>query len=239
LTPKPGTGIAYDPVAVYLSGRKARGKAGESTLTTSATAPAASRAALASIIPSTPLMSAHGTRTAAPRAHFGASASRAKPPASSIASTAADGAVADVHMRAVVTTRSRTMRTSLCTSAISGAAAADAAKAVPRPAVTADPLGDLAKNKTGLSTSAAPPDAADPFDYLVQAGAFRTSADADAQKAKLAMLGLDAKVSERDQAGRMVYRVRMGPFSDKNVAERIRVQLEANGIENTLVRVQR
>jgi cell division protein FtsN len=114
-----------------------------------------------------------------------------------------------------------------------------AAKAVPRPAVTADPLGDLAKNKTGLSTSAAPPDAADPFDYLVQAGAFRTSADADAQKAKLAMLGLDAKVSERDQAGRMVYRVRMGPFSDKNVAERIRVQLEANGIENTLVRVQR
>jgi len=119
------------------------------------------------------------------------------------------------------------------------AAAADAAKAVPRPAVTAEPLGDLAKNKTGLSTSAAPPDAADPFDYLVQAGAFRTSADADAQKAKLAMLGLDAKVSERDQAGRMVYRVRMGPFSDKNVAERIRVQLEANGIENTLVRVQR
>ena len=58
-------------------------------------------------------------------------------------------------------------------------------------------------------------------------------------KAKLAMLGLDAKVSERDQAGRMVYRVRMGPFSDKNVAERIRTQLESNGIENTLVRVQR
>ena len=118
-------------------------------------------------------------------------------------------------------------------------AAADAAKAVPRPAVTADPLGDLAKTKSGLSTPATPPDATDPFDYLVQAGAYRTSADADAQKAKLAMLGLDAKVSERDQAGRVVYRVRMGPFSDKNVAERIRLQLEANGIENTLVRVQR
>ena len=53
------------------------------------------------------------------------------------------------------------------------------------------------------------------------------------------MLGLDAKVSERDQAGRVVYRVRMGPFNDKNTAERIRTQLEANGIENTLVRVQR
>jgi cell division protein FtsN len=119
------------------------------------------------------------------------------------------------------------------------AAAADTAKPVPRPAVTADPLGDLAKTKSGLSTPATPPDATDPFDYLVQAGAYRTSADADAQKAKLAMLGLDAKVSERDQAGRVVYRVRMGPFNDKNTAERIRTQLEANGIENTLVRVQR
>ena len=112
----------------------------------------------------------------------------------------------------------------------------------PRPAVTADPLGDLAKTKSGLSTPAAPTaptDASDPFDYVVQAGAYRTSADADAQKAKLALMGLDAKVSERDQAGRVVYRVRLGPYSDKNVAERIRAQLENNGIDNTLVRVQR
>jgi cell division protein FtsN len=112
----------------------------------------------------------------------------------------------------------------------------------PRPAVTADPLGDLAKAKSGLSTPAtpaAPAETSDPFDYVVQAGAYRTSADADAQKAKLALLGLDAKVSERDQAGRVVYRVRLGPYSDKNVAERIRAQLENNGIDNTLVRVQR
>jgi cell division protein FtsN len=119
------------------------------------------------------------------------------------------------------------------------AAAADASKPVPRPTVTADPLGDLAKTKSGLSTSAAPPDPADPFDYIIQAGAYRTNADADAQQAKWAMLGLDAKISERDQSGRLVYRVRMGPFRDKNSAERIRLQLEANGIENILVRVQR
>ena len=120
--------------------------------------------------------------------------------------------------------------------------AADKTPAPPRPAVTADPLGDLAKAKSGLSTPAtptAPADASDPFDYVVQAGAFRTSADADAQKAKLALLGLDAKVSERDQTGRVVYRVRLGPYSDKNVAERVRAQLENNGIDNTLVRVQR
>ena len=112
-------------------------------------------------------------------------------------------------------------------------------KTEPRPAVTADPLGDLAKSKSGLSTPAANSASADPFDYVIQVGAYRTSNDADAQKAKLALMGLDAKVSERDQSGRLVYRVRMGPFSDKNAAERVRLQLEANGIENTLVRVQR
>lgn len=118
-------------------------------------------------------------------------------------------------------------------------AQADMAKPVPRPAVTADPLGDLAKSKSTLSTPAAPGSTSDPFDYVVQAGAYRTSADADAQKAKLALMGLDAKVSERDQAGRLVYRVRLGPFDDKNAAERVRAKLESSGIENTLVRVQR
>jgi cell division protein FtsN len=115
----------------------------------------------------------------------------------------------------------------------------ETAKSAPRPAVTADPLGDLAKAKSSLNTPSVPADASDPFDYVVQAGAYRTSADADAQKAKLAMLGLDAKVSERDQTGRLVYRVRLGPYSDKSTAERIRAQLENSGIDNTLVRVQR
>ncbi len=109
----------------------------------------------------------------------------------------------------------------------------------PRPAVTADPLGDLAKAKSGLSTPAANSASADPFDYVIQVGAYRTSTDADAQKAKLALMGLDAKVSERDQAGRTVFRVRLGPFADKAAAERIRTRLEGSGIENTLVRVQR
>ncbi len=116
---------------------------------------------------------------------------------------------------------------------------AETARSESRPAVTADPLGELVKSKSALSTPATGSNTSDPFDYVVQAGAYRTSADADAQKAKLAMMGLDAKVSERDQAGRMVYRVRLGPFDDKAAAERARAKLEASGIENTLVRVQR
>jgi cell division protein FtsN len=116
---------------------------------------------------------------------------------------------------------------------------AEAPKTEPRPAVTADPLGDLAKAKSGLSTPAASSASADPFDYVIQVGAYRSSSEADAQKAKLALMGLDAKVSERDQAGRTVFRVRLGPFADKVAAEKIRARLEGNGIDNTLVRVQR
>lgn len=108
-----------------------------------------------------------------------------------------------------------------------------------KPAVTADPSVDSAKAKSGLSTPAPTAAGADPFQYFVQVGAFRYATDADTQKAKLAMMGLDAKVSEREQGGRSVFRVRLGPYEDKAAAERIRSKLEANSMENTIVRVQR
>lgn len=115
--------------------------------------------------------------------------------------------------------------------------AKEAAKPEPKPAVTADPLGDLVKSKTVQATPA--PSASDPFTYFVQAGAFRSQAEADAQRAKLTMMGMDAKISEREQAGRQVYRVRLGPYDDKEVAERAKSKLDAGGIETALVRVQR
>jgi cell division protein FtsN len=98
-----------------------------------------------------------------------------------------------------------------------------------KPAVSADPLGDLAKAKAG----------ADPFNYFVQAGAFRTSEDAESQRAKLTLSGMDAKVSEREQSGRMVYRVRVGPFDRKEDAEKSKAKMDATGFETALVRVQR
>lgn len=109
-----------------------------------------------------------------------------------------------------------------------------------------DPLGDLARAKSkGVSTTTAATtaktdnDAADPFEYFVQAGAYRTPEDAEAQRAKLAMSGLQAKVTEREQSGRTVYRVRMGPYNKKDDAEKARTRLEDLGNESALVRVQR
>lgn len=99
---------------------------------------------------------------------------------------------------------------------------------------SADPLGDLAKVK-----SAEPkPVNTDPFIYFVQAGAYRSNDEAETQRAKTVMLGLDAKISERDQGGRTVYRVRVGPM-DKVEAERVRAKLEAAHIDSAMVRVQR
>lgn len=76
------------------------------------------------------------------------------------------------------------------------------------------------------------------FTYFVQAGAFARSEDAEQQRAKLAMMGLTAKVSERDQSGRTVYRVRLGPFESKDEADAAQAKLQAASIEAALVRVE-
>ena len=122
----------------------------------------------------------------------------------------------------------------------------------PAPAVTADPLATSVPAPAVPATAVTtPPPAAtpqpankapatnDPFTYFVQAGAFKSAADADAQKAKLSMMGIESKVSEREQAGRAIFRVRSGPFDDKDQAEKIKARLDANGMDAALVRVQR
>lgn len=108
-----------------------------------------------------------------------------------------------------------------------------------KPAVQADPLGDLAKSRAGLSTSAGASSTPEPFTYFIQVGAYRTAAEAEGQKARMALMGLDAKVSEREQAGRTVYRVRLGPFEDKASADRVHAKLDSANVENTIVRIQR
>lgn len=99
-----------------------------------------------------------------------------------------------------------------------------------------DPLGDLAAARSGTAPAAP---TAEAFTYFVQAGAFRTSDDADAQRARLQLMGVEARVTEREQAGRTVYRVRVGPFQNKDAADRVKDRLDGNGFDSALVRVQR
>lgn len=119
------------------------------------------------------------------------------------------------------------------------APAADASKAEFKPAVAADPLGDLVNAKAAAAKGAVAGHAAEPFVYFVQLGAFRTLEDAESQRAKLSLAGIETKTSEREQAGRTVYRVRMGPFDQQDDAEKAKARLEAAGQEVALVRVAR
>jgi cell division protein FtsN len=121
------------------------------------------------------------------------------------------------------------------------------------PAASADPLGDLANAQVKASeaktqaanaakavatSEAAAAPAADGYSYFVQAGAFRTQGDADAQRAKLAMLGWEARISEREQNGRPVFRVRVGPFAKRGDAEQLKQKFDGAGVDSALVRVQ-
>ena len=107
-------------------------------------------------------------------------------------------------------------------------------KAVEKPAEKA--AEKKAEPKAAASAAAA---TADPFMYFVQAGAYVKTEDAEQQRARLAMLGFSAKVLEREQSGRTVMRVRIGPLDNREEAEELQRKVEAAGIEANLVRVQR
>ena len=127
-------------------------------------------------------------------------------------------------------------------------AAADAPKAPPSakaagalPAPAAPPAPPAPPTPPTPKAAAAEPaaPATDPLQYFVQAGAFRAVEEAEQMRARLSLMGLQARVSEREQAGRVVFRVRLGPFDRREDAEKTGERLEAAGITAALVRVQR
>jgi cell division protein FtsN len=109
-----------------------------------------------------------------------------------------------------------------------------------------DPAAILAgQTPPATTTAAAPPAAkstkpgADPFTYFVQVGAYAKPEDAEQQRARVGMMGMTAKVSEREQSGRTMYRVRLGPYDRKEDADAVQERLAGNGVEAALVRVER
>ena len=80
---------------------------------------------------------------------------------------------------------------------------------------------------------------ADAFVYFLQIGAYTNAEEAEQQRAKLALSGLVARVTEREQAGRTVYRVRLGPFDKRDEADALQSRLTETNVESRLVRVER
>ena len=75
--------------------------------------------------------------------------------------------------------------------------------------------------------------------YFLQAGAFGSAGDADNQKAKLALLGFEARVEtvEVDGKGTM-HRVRLGPYGRLDDINRVRSTLASNGVDAALIRLK-
>lgn len=75
--------------------------------------------------------------------------------------------------------------------------------------------------------------------YFIQTGSFQNPADADTQKARLALLGLDASVEPTVLADKGTwYRVRVGPYTRIDELNRARQLLAQNGIEASLVKAK-
>ncbi|MDB5915802.1 MAG: cell division protein [Massilia sp.] len=75
--------------------------------------------------------------------------------------------------------------------------------------------------------------------YFLQAGAFREMSDAEATRAKLALLGFEATVSDRISDAGTLHRVRIGPYSQVEAMTRARAKLVDSGIDVAIVRNQR
>ena len=86
---------------------------------------------------------------------------------------------------------------------------------------------------TEASTPAATPGSeatADNTRYLLQAGAFQASGDAEAVKAKIALLGLSARVESAQVKDKTVYRVRMGPYGTAGELAEAKRKLSGGGL---------
>ena len=76
----------------------------------------------------------------------------------------------------------------------------------------------------------------DKYIYFLQTGAFRELADAESARAKLALIGFEARVSEKPSDTGNLYRVRIGPFNQLETMNQMRRKLSENSVDVAVVR---
>jgi cell division protein FtsN len=79
----------------------------------------------------------------------------------------------------------------------------------------------------------------DGYIYFLQAGAFREMADAESTRAKLALLGFEATISDRASDSGVLHRVRMGPYNQAEAMNKARAKLIDSGVDVAIVRNQK
>jgi len=88
------------------------------------------------------------------------------------------------------------------------------------------------------TAASAAPAAAGDARYILQAGSFSASGDAEALKARIALLGLTARVESGEAAGRTVYRVRMGPYGTATDLAEAKQKLGNGGLPALAIKAQ-
>lgn len=76
----------------------------------------------------------------------------------------------------------------------------------------------------------------DKWVYYLQVGAFRASADAETARAKMALLGFEAAVTERNTDNGVLHRVRLGPYTQLDAMNRVRSKLSDGGVDVAIIR---
>lgn len=120
----------------------------------------------------------------------------------------------------------------------------DAVKAMDNtaaPAPAADVKVAAAPAAVAPAPAAAPVEAAaeEKIIYFLQAGAFRDIDDAENTRAKLALLGFEAAISEKANDSGLLYRVRIGPFQQIENMNKARAKLIDSGIDVAIVKNQK
>jgi len=78
---------------------------------------------------------------------------------------------------------------------------------------------------------------AEPGIYVLQAGSFLTQADAEAQRARLALLGIESRIQRVTIDDRAFHRVRVGPLEELDEVNSIRRRLADAQIESMVMRI--
>lgn len=118
-------------------------------------------------------------------------------------------------------------------------AAAD--PALPQPVDTAP---QPAPNPVAAASPSTQPDhatatgASDGGRYLLQAGAFQAAAQAEELKARIALLGLSARVEPAQINGKTIHRVRMGPYGTASDLADAKRKLERGGLPAMAIKVK-
>jgi len=105
---------------------------------------------------------------------------------------------------------------------------------------SADPIADIATGKAAAdAATSAKGDAKTEVVFFVQTGAFVSQSEADAQKASLAMQGMQSQISEGLVDGKSVWRVRIGPFANVDDSGIVRSKLTGMGIKPAVIKVNK